>query len=130
MIEGFVNENHEPIIDLILALGDRSKNFSAVIDTGFNGYISIPEKHIESSDWLFIGYEEYELASGEIVKAKTFLGGIVFDNKKTQTFIVSSPSEDILIGTRLFENKTLFIDFVEKKIIVEERSNSNNAISQ
>ena len=80
MIEGIVNENYEPIIDLILVLRYESKIFPAVIDTGFNGYISVPEKYIDSSDWFFIGYEEYELASGEIVKAKTFLGDIEFDN--------------------------------------------------
>ena len=123
MIQGFVNEKHEPIVELVLILRGKSRIFSAVIDTGFNGYLSVPEKHIANSSWFFLGYEEYELASGEIVNAKTFLGDILFDDRKIQTFILSSPSEDILIGTRLFENKTLFIDFVEKKVIVQEKVN-------
>jgi len=55
VIEGIVNEFEEPLVELALFLGDQSKNFPAVIDTGFNGYISVPTKYIEHSDWIFIG---------------------------------------------------------------------------
>ena len=123
MIEGFVNGNQEPIIELRLMLWNKSENIPAVIDTGFNGYISVPEKYVKASDWVFMGYEEYEIASGEIVKAKIFLGNILFDEKQIQTFILSSQSKDILIGTRLLEDKTLFIDFVDKKLGIKEKFN-------
>ncbi|MBL7073614.1 hypothetical protein ISS37_00030 [candidate division KSB1 bacterium] len=121
MIKGFVNEHEEPIIELTLILRNEPRNFPAVIDTGFNGYISVPEKHVKSSDWLFMGYEEYELASGEIVKAKTYLGNIVFDEKQMPTFILSSTSKDILIGTRLLGTKTLFINFIDKKVVINDK---------
>jgi len=110
VIEGFVNENEEPIIDIILILGNRPKNYPAVIDTGFNGYISVPEALVQNSDWVFWGFEEYELASGELITAKIFLGDIIFDKEPIHTFALSSQSKDILIGTRLFENKTLYIE--------------------
>ena len=121
MIVGFINEFEEPIIELALVLGDEAKNLQAVIDTGFNGFLSVSIEYVNNSDWTFIGYEEYELASGEIVKAKTFLGDIIFDNKQMTTFILISQSKDILVGTRLLREKTLFIDFVDKKVIVNDK---------
>ena len=78
MIVGFINEFEEPIIELALVLGDEAKNLQAVIDTGFNGFLSVSIEYVNNSDWTLIGYEEYELAYGEIVKAKTFLGDIIF----------------------------------------------------
>jgi clan AA aspartic protease len=121
LIVGFINEFEEPIIELALVLGDEAKNLQAVIDTGFNGFLSVSIEYVNNSDWTFIGYEEYELASGEIVKAKTFLGDIIFDNKQMTTFILISQSKDILVGTRLLREKTLFIDFVDKKVIVNDK---------
>lgn len=64
MIAGFVNENEEPVIEVNLDLGLEEISVNAVIDTGFNGYISVPKKLIDKSDWDFLGVEEYELASG------------------------------------------------------------------
>ena len=122
MIEGIVNEIEEPIVELALVLGDQSKNFPAVIDTGFNGYLSVSTEYVENSDWLFVGYEQYELASGEVVKAKTYLGDIIFDNEQKTTFILLSNSKDILIGTKLLKDKTLFIDFKDKRVIIDEKN--------
>lgn len=63
MIEGIVNNFDEPIIKLDIHLSSStSKKVSAIIDTGFNGYISIPATLIEKSNWDFLGTEEYELA--------------------------------------------------------------------
>jgi len=121
MITGFVNEFEEPIIELTLLFVSQSKILPAVIDTGFNGYISVPSEYVKNSDWLFVGYEEYELASGEVVRAKTYLGDIVFDNRQKTTFILLSNSKDILIGTRFLGNKTLFIDFKDKKVVIDDK---------
>ena len=121
MITGFVNEFEEPIIKIAIVLGDQSKNLPAVIDTGFNGYLSVSADYVKNSDWLFIGYEEYELASGELVKAKTYLGDIIFDKKQKTIFILLSQSKDILVGTRLLRDKTLFIDFKDKRVIIDDK---------
>jgi len=51
MIEGIVNNFDEPIIKLDIHLSSStSKKVSAIIDTGFNGYISIPTTLVEKSN--------------------------------------------------------------------------------
>ena len=119
-MDGIVTSNFEPLIKIGLLVENKRKDFEAVIDNGFNGFISIPQKIIELTSWQFIGYEAYELASGEIIKDKVYLGDILFCKKKKYTYILSNKTNDILVGTKLFINKVLIINFKSKKIEIEE----------
>ena len=57
MIEGFVNDSYESIIKLSIYLSSKIlKTVNAIIDTGFNGYISIPTTLIGESNWDFLEY--------------------------------------------------------------------------
>ena len=43
MIEGFVNANYEPVITLaVQGPSGRSQDIEAVVDTGFNGFLTLP----------------------------------------------------------------------------------------
>ena len=43
MIEGFVNANYEPVITLaVQAPSGSARDIEAVVDTGFNGYLTLP----------------------------------------------------------------------------------------
>jgi len=91
-----------------------------VIDTGFNGYICVPKKLIDGSDWEFLGIEEYELASGELMREKVFLGRVEIGMEKLIAFILSTNSSDTLIGTKLLKNKVLTINFADKTLKIEK----------
>ena len=51
MIRGFVNENDEPLVPITLLLKNRPRRFQAILDTGFNGYLSVPEAVVRRSGW-------------------------------------------------------------------------------
>ena len=120
MIIGFVNESDEPVVEVKLDLGKEKRLVNAVIDTGFNGYISVPKKLIDRSDWDFLGIEEYELASGELMRERVFLGRIEIGTEKLVAFILSSNSSDALIGTKLLKNRLLTINFANKTLKIEK----------
>jgi len=120
MIIGFVNESDEPVVEVKLDLGKEKRAVNAVIDTGFNGYISIPKKLIDESDWDFLGIEEYELASGELMRERVFLGRVEIGTEKLVVFILSSNSSDTLIGTKLLKNRLLTINFADKTLKIEK----------
>jgi len=120
MIIGFVNESDEPVIEVKLDLGKEKRAVNAVIDTGFNGYISVPKKLIDESDWDFLGIEEYELASGELMRERVFLGRIEIGTEKLAVFILSSNSSDTLVGTKLLKNRLLIINFADKTLKIEK----------
>ena len=117
-IRGVVNSNYEPLIRIGIVLNGKTSPFDAIIDTGFNGFISIPHGIIEKTTWQFVGYESYELASGEIIKDKVYLGDVLLGGKKKYTYILSNKTNDILLGTKLFSDKVMVIDFKSKKIAI------------
>jgi|GEM_PF-481457 len=126
MIAGFINENDEPVIEVKLDLGKEKRPVNAVIDTGFNGYICVPKKLIDESDWEFLGIEEYELASGELMRERVFLGRVEIGMEKLVAFILSTNSSDTLIGTKLLKNRVLTINFAKKTLKIEKISEDTN----
>ena len=118
-MKGLLNPNFEPIIKIGLIIDNKIKSFNAIIDTGFNGFISIPHKIIKQTSWQFIGYEAYELASGETMKDKVYLGDILFCKQKLYTYILANKTDDILIGTKQFANKILTINFKKKELKIK-----------
>lgn len=111
MLQGIVNGYGEPIVPLKLVAGSELIDNSAVIDTGFNGYLSIFKNILKRLDWHFMGYEEYELANGKTFREKIYLGRVVFDGEEHDVLAIATDSEDTLIGTRLLKEKILTINF-------------------
>jgi clan AA aspartic protease len=121
MIEGFVNEDLEPVIEIGLIAGDRVDRTFAIIDTGFNGYLCLAENLIDKMDLSYIGTDLFELGNGEIVENDVFSGRIIFDERECDVLAILSTSSDVLIGTSLLKAKTLFIDFIDRRVEVRDK---------
>ena len=115
-ISGRVNSHDEPEIPLTLILGGRAVQQRAIIDTGFNGYLSVPLSLTKG--WYFFGHEEYEIATGETVDQRVYLGKILWDGRLQDVYAVTSRARDILIGTKLLRRNRLSIDFPKRKVIL------------
>ena len=119
MLQGRVNRHGEPIVAIQLVLRPRPATFPAVIDTGFNGYLSVPKRLLSQSRWQAIGTEKFEIATGAIVEQEIFLGEIFFDGQRSPTYVVATQAQDILIGTKLLKNKLLSINFRTARVVVK-----------
>jgi clan AA aspartic protease len=119
VLKGRVNENDEPVVSIDLILRTKPSRYDAIIDTGFNGYLSVPHSLVRKSSWYFAGVEEYELATGERVEQQVYLGHVVFDRRPLQVYVVTSNSKDILIGTKLLRSKRLMIDFDAGTVVIK-----------
>lgn len=117
MLKGHVNSRGEPVVRIFLLFStNRSQSHSAVIDTGFNGTLSLPESLIQRLGWRWIGYESYEIATGDVVREKVFVGRIRWFGRTQEVDTVASHAKDILIGTRLLEERRLTIDFHKRRV--------------
>jgi clan AA aspartic protease len=118
MLKGKVNRYGEPRVSLSLILPQRPVRFSAVLDTGFNGYLSVPTHVLTRSSWQLIGTETYEIATGALVEQEVYLGEIVFDGARSLVYAVATDAQDLLIGTKLLREKMLTIDFRVKRVVI------------
>jgi clan AA aspartic protease len=120
VLTGFVNSRGEPLVRIILLSSQPpvSRKFGAVVDTGFNGSLSIPESVAEQCGWIWIGYESYEIASGDIVHEKVFWGRVRWLGNDQDVYAIASHAQDILIGTRLLIKNRISIDFPKREVRV------------
>lgn len=80
--------------------------------------MSVPQFVADISHWYFAGYEEYEIATGDRVRERVYLGEVLFDGRRFTTHVVTSHAKDILIGTKLLAGKQLHIDFRKRTLWV------------
>ncbi len=118
MLQGYVNAHGEPIVRLSLILYSRAVKVSAVIDTSFNGYLSVPRRFAQRSGWLYFGKEDFEIATGESVAQSIYVGQIIFNRVRLMVYAVVTDSKDVLIGTRLLEHDILAINFRTKRVTI------------
>ena len=65
MIEGFVNANYEPIISLpVQGPAGQAREIDVVIDTGYNGYLTLPPALVAELGLPVVGDGEATLADG------------------------------------------------------------------
>ena len=117
MLKGLVNSRGEPVVHITLIYTkDRAGFFPAVIDTGFNGTLSLPDPLIRRLGLRWIGHESYEIAAGDVVWEKVFVGRIRWFGRIQEVDVLASHAKDILIGTRLLEDHRLIIDFRKRHV--------------
>ena len=115
MIQGTVSNAGVPIITLSIA----GKEWAATIDTGFNGYLELPETLRNALNPQYIGRVTSVLAGGQTIEEELYQINFPFDGKTVTaeaTFVVDS---DILIGTHLLQEYRLQINFVRRTVVLE-----------
>ncbi|NOT54358.1 MAG: hypothetical protein HOP18_07115, partial [Deltaproteobacteria bacterium] len=106
----------EPVIELGLVQGDTVTVISAVIDTGFSGMLCLAERYLEQMALGFQFQERYELANGEIVRQDVFGGHLVFAGRTHEVEVITTASQDTLIGAALLQAYTLTIDYPNQQV--------------
>ena len=117
MIEGTVNDDRVPTIRVELA--DRL--WQAIIDTGFNGALELPERLRTQLNAEFIGRVTSLLAANQQIQENVFLVDFPFDGQVLRVQATFADSDEILIGTRILMRYRLTIDFPARSVIVEVR---------
>ena len=115
MIHGTVSDAGVPTITL--SIGEQE--CTAIIDTGFNGYLELPETLRDTLNPQYIGRVTSILAGGQTIEEELYLVNFLFDRRTIPaevTFVVNS---EILIGTRLLREYRLQIDFFKRTVILE-----------
>ena len=120
MLKGRITIEDEAIVKITLVLRNIHLQKYAVVDTGFNGYISIPRDIISQSNWYESGNQEYELDDGQIVRESLLIGEVIFDRKKRSVLAIRTDGTDILIGTKLLSGRLCEFDYGSKIVRIRK----------
>lgn len=112
MISGTIR-NREAIIELeVSAPGQPLQQIEAVIDTGYNGYLTLPGSLVTALHLPFAGYRRGTLADGSVTRLDAYLARIVWHRQQKDVLILQATGTP-LIGMSLLDGSRLTIDVVD-----------------
>ena len=110
MIEGAVNANLEAVVTLPLQdSSGQTREVEAVVDTGFNGYLTLPPMLMEDLELPVVGDGEAVLADGTQAAFDVY-GVTVFWDGQPMYVETGAVGLDPLVGMALLEGHNLNID--------------------
>ncbi len=118
MIAGTVTDDGVPIIMLLIA----DQTWPAIIDTGFNGDLELPDMLRPALHPRFIGRISSLLAGGQHVAEDVYLVDFPFDDRTVRAEATFVAGSEILIGTQLLRQYRLQIHFPERTVLLERVS--------
>lgn len=110
MIRGIVTDDREALIRLIVfGSGGRKRSVETAIDTGYDGYLSLPPDIIARLGLVWRRRGKAELADGSETAFDIFEGVVLWDGRRREILIDEANSAP-LIGTSLLVDHLLQVE--------------------
>lgn len=120
MIRGYIDENGMPVVNVTVG-GIRSQiTISALVDTGFDGYVCLPVELAVSLGLELVTSIPVEMADGSIKDELVFCGTGSIGGAQREIEIFLTDSDEALIGLSWFAKGSLYINFQTGELIIEE----------
>ena len=113
MIQGKVNPRCEAILPLVVGNGEGKKQVvDAVIDTGFNGFLTLPLAVIEKLELSWSASDIVTLGDGSETLFDLYAATIIWDGQYREIDVAQSETEP-LVGMALLRGYRIQIDAIE-----------------
>jgi predicted aspartyl protease len=115
LIEGSITDDGVPAIEV--KVGGQS--WLAIIDTGFNGELELPERLRAHVNAQFVGRAKSLLAANQRIEEDVFLVDFPFDDRTVRAEATFVAGDEILMGTGMLQDHRLQIDFPAGTVAIE-----------
>ena len=110
MIEGIVNTYYEPVVTLSLQGPDgQIQEVEAVVDTGYNGLLTLPPSVVSELGLHHRGYGEARLADGSVAEFDIYSVTVLWDGQP-RLIEADEASSIPLVGMMLLDGHNLNIE--------------------
>lgn len=100
-IIGKVTADREARVPLIVRSGNGiEREIEAVVDTGFNGVLALPARHIDDLSLSLVGRERMLLASGDLDIARTYRAFVKLEDRVYSVRVIEGGESLIGMGLR------------------------------
>lgn len=110
MMSGFFIRDREPALSLEVRGPDGAQSFDAVIDTGYNGTLTLPPDWIDELGLPKSGEESVSLADGRVIVVPMHVGYVILDDQAYEIDVAPAQT-DPLAGTALLWGFSLYVEF-------------------
>jgi len=113
MITGKVTANREAVIEVeIIGPTKQTQRVEVVIDTGFNGYLTLPSNLINRFKLQFVGNRRATLGDGNVVVLDVYLAKVLWHNQERDVLALQADGGP-LIGMSLLYGSRVTLDVVD-----------------
>ena len=110
MIEGVVNAAYEPVVRLeVQGPSGQSQEIDAVVDTGYNGYLTLPPGLASALELPFVTTNPAFLADGSEVTFDVHSVTVLWDGRSRDVDVHMSDAAP-LVGMRLLDRHSLYVE--------------------
>ena len=121
MMQGVVNQNCEATISLVLVNESGQRQLiTSVIDTGFNGFFTLPSTIIKTLNLPWNASDMVTLGDGSQTIFDLYAVTIIWDDQYYEVDVAESETEP-LIGMALLHGYRLQIDTIEGGLVKIEK---------
>ena len=123
MIRGAVNAAYEPIVRLaVQGPSGQSREIEAVVDTGFNGYLTLPPGLVADLGLLRVSTGSGILADGSVVRFDIHSCTMPWDGQQRRVRVNVADTTP-LVGMRLLDGHRLCVDVEDGgRVVIEPRT--------
>ena len=119
-METFFDLKNHPKIKLTVVGAKKSSLLEAILDTGFDGYLSLPINIAVTLGIELTAIIPVEYADGRISQELVFSVKVELDGTVKIIYATLTAGAEALIGTALLAEYELRINFPRKKIVLQK----------
>jgi len=123
---GIVTDELEATVLLnVLPTRGDAKSVTVVIETGFNGYLTLPSATIKALALSFHSYAEAELGDGHTIVLRKIEGDVLWNGVPRPVTVLETQGAP-LVGMALLEKHRIRIDVIPQgNVAIDSIRNSN-----
>jgi clan AA aspartic protease len=110
MIKGKITAQREFVIEIDVAgPSQQFQKTQAIVDTGYNGHVTLPPQWVSALNLPFAGYRRATLADGSTILLDVFLADVRWQGQR-RSVIASKAAGTPLIGMALLWGNRVWFD--------------------
>ncbi len=108
MINGQVTANREAVIELEIVSSDQKiERVEAVIDTGFNGYLTLPSDLVNRLKLQLAGNRRATLGDGNTVVLDVYLAKVIWHDQEREVLVLQAEGGPLIGMSLLYGNRVI-----------------------
>ena len=115
----YFDESSHPVVEITVSGMEKTATFPALIDTGFDGYRSLPLSLALPLGLKLFYHTPVTLADGSVKEELLFKAKVKLNKKWQEASVFINRGSVALLGTKLLENSKLLLDFPNQKIQIQ-----------
>ena len=108
MITGQVTANREAVIELeIVSQNQEIERVEAAIDTGFNGYLTLPSDLVNRLNLQLAGNRRATLGDGNTVVLDVYLAKVIWHGQEREVIVLQAEGGPLIGMSLLYGNRVI-----------------------